>query len=94
METTMAGLYKIEELKNDLVRGVLAISYRALDGHQREIRATWNRQFIPEGVADESIIASIQHATDDEFTVWDMRAKGWRTLKGEGVFYVSGVETY
>tara|TARA_B100000941_G_C28454266_1_gene526918 strand:+ start:578 stop:865 length:288 start_codon:yes stop_codon:yes gene_type:complete len=71
-----------EQLRNK----ILVVTFNKLDGDERVMTCTKSNDMIPE----ESRPKTDKPAKEGTVTVWDLKAKGWRSFKYDRVTKVEG----
>lgn len=83
----LKGIPNLEDLVEQLQKGVLTVTFLKLNGDQRVMDCTKSVDVIPKEhypKTDNSVLdekASVEPTKVGLVTVWDINAKGWRSFK-------------
>jgi hypothetical protein len=95
----LKGIPNLEDLVEQLQKGVLTVTFLKLDGDKRIMDCTKSFDVIPkehQPKTDNSVLdekASAEPTKVGLVTVWDINAKGWRSFKYDRVQVVELCQT-
>jgi hypothetical protein len=92
---SLKGIPTQEELKLLLAHNVLVIDFTKLNGDKRVMTCTLREDMKPPATKDDTMSQKkVREISDKVVGVWDVNAKGWRSMRYERINAVDIVDEY
>jgi hypothetical protein len=92
---SLKGIPTQEELKLLLAHNVLVIDFTKLNGDKRVMTCTLREDMKPPATKDDTMSQKkVREISDKVVGVWDVNAKGWRSMRYERINSVDIVDEY
>jgi hypothetical protein len=92
---SLKGIPTQEELKLLLAHNVLVIDFTKLIGDKRVMTCTLREDMKPPATKDDTMSQKkVREISDKVVGVWDVNAKGWRSMRYERINAVDIVDEY
>jgi len=83
-----------QTLINDLKQCVAEIRFQKKDGSTRVMKATLQKNYLPEEYRDDPEKHSNKHYNPDVLSVWDIDANEWRSFRLDWIYSVQQLQGY
>lgn len=91
----LKGIPTKDELKKLLEEEVVEVTFTKLDGDKRVMTCTLREDLKPQATKTDPLSQKkVRQISDKVISVWDMKAKGWRSFRYERVEKVEKVLTF